>query len=267
MNFDLLLLGNVVRTIRVEVKYKYGENMTTITEIAPDVYRISTFLSDGNIQMNQFLVKDHEPLLWHTGQKYLFAEVQEAMAKLVDVTKLRWIGFSHFEPDECGSLNNWLGIAPSAEPFCSPVGANVNMRDFALRPARSMSGNEILTTGEYRFSFHPTPHLPHGWDAGLLFEETNRTLFCSDLFHQFGNPIAITSSDIVGEARKNLVNIQSGPFRNYIPYTQNTEQQLNSLAELKPKTLAIMHGSSFNGNCEKSLQEFSFMMKEVLHVE
>jgi flavorubredoxin len=238
--------------------------MTTIAEIAPDVYRISTFLADGDIQMNQFLVKDDEPLLWHTGQKYLFAEVKEAVSKLIDPTKLRWIGFSHFEPDECGSLNSWLGIAPHAETFCSPVGANVNIRDFASRPARGMSDGEIIPTGKYRFSFHPTPHLPHGWDAGLLFEETNRTLFCSDLFHQFGNPEALTGSDIIEAAKKNLVNIQSGPFKNYIPYTQSTEHQLNSLAELKPKTLAIMHGSSFSGDCERSLREFSTMLKEVL---
>ncbi|HUI31378.1 MAG TPA: hypothetical protein VLX91_14300 [Candidatus Acidoferrales bacterium] len=238
--------------------------MTTITEIAPDVFRVSTFLSDGNIQMNQFLVRDEEPLLWHTGQKYLFAEVREGISKLIDPTKLRWIGFSHFEPDECGSLNNWFEIAPSSNAFCSLVGANVNMRDFASHPVRGMTHNEALPTGKYKFRFQSTPHLPHGWDAGLLFEETNRTLFCSDLFHQFGNPAALTGSDIVGEAKKHLLNIESGPFANYIPYTVNTERQLNSLADLEPATLAIMHGSSFAGNCEESLHQYSMTIKEIL---
>ena len=241
--------------------------MATITEIASDVYRISTFLSDGNIQMNQFLVKDDEPLLWHTGQKYLFADVREAVAKLIVPSKLRWIGFSHFEPDECGSLNNWLETASSAEAFCSLVGANINMGDFASRPARGMGHNEVFTTGKYKFHFQSTPHLPHGWDAGLIFEETNGTLFCSDLFHQFGNPDPIAKSDIVGEAKKNLLDIQSGPFKNYLPFTSNTESQLNMLADLKPKTLAIMHGSSFTGDCRRSLLEFIGVMKEIISVE
>lgn len=202
--------------------------MTAIAEIAPDIYRISTFLPDGNIQMNQFLVKDEEPLLWHTGQKYLFTDVREAVAKVIDPGRIRWIGFSHFEPDECGSLNNWLESAPSAKPFCSIVGANVNMRDFASRSVKGMSHDETFTTGKYKFCFQSTPHLPHGWDAGLLFEETNGTLFCSDLLHQFGNPSALTESDIVSDAKKNLIDIEAGPFRNYIPYTQITERQLNS---------------------------------------
>ena len=241
--------------------------MATITEIAPDVFRICTFLPAGDIQMNQFLVRDNEPLLWHTGQKYLFNDVREALTKLIDVTKLRWIGFSHFEPDECGSLNNWLELASSANAFCSQVGANINMGDFALRAARGMAHDEVFSTGKYRFRFQSTPHLPHGWDAGLLFEETNRTLFCSDLFHQFGNPGALTESEIVGEAKKNLLNIEAGPFRNYIPYTTKTESQLEALADLKPRTLAIMHGSSFSGDCAQSLRAFEGVLKEAVSVK
>ena len=240
--------------------------MTTITEIAPDVYRISTFLPDGNIQMNQFVVRDDEPLLWHTGQKYLFVEVRDAVRKLIDPANIRWIGFSHFEPDECGSLNNWLEISPSVEAFCSPVGANINMKDFASRTVRGIMDNETINTGKHRFRFHATPHLPHGWDAGMLFEETNRTLFCSDLFHQFGNPVPITDSDIVEAARKNFLSIQSGPFKNYIPVTSITEHQLNSLADLKPKTLAIMHGSSFAGDCSQSLRDFLGVLEEIMSV-
>ncbi len=238
--------------------------MTTVTEIAPDVFRISTFLAENNIQMNQFLVRDEEPLLWHTGHRYLFAEVREAVASLIDVDSLRWMGFSHFEPDECGSLNDWLQISPSAEPFCSFVGARVNMTDFAARKARGMKDGETLDTGKHRFRFLSTPHLPHGWDAGLLFEETDGTLYCSDVLHQNGNVAPLVSSDVVGGARENLVTTQSGPFRNYLPYTSNTESQLSMLAGLKPKTLAIMHGSSFNGGCGQALRDFAGVMKEVL---
>lgn len=237
--------------------------MTTIDEIAPDIYRISTYIAENNIQMNQFLVRDDEPLLWHTGHRYLFAEVQQAVASLIDADSLRWIGFSHFEPDECGSLNEWLQLAPSAEAFCSVVGARVNMTDFSVRKVRGMQHDEIVRTGKYRFRFLSTPHLPHGWDAGLLFEESSGTLFSSDVLHQNGNVIALTDSDVVGGARENLLMTQSGPFKNYIPYTSNTESQLSMLADLKPKTLAIMHGSSFNGDCAKSLREFSAVLREI----
>lgn len=238
--------------------------MTTVSEIAPDVFRISTFLPENNIQMNQFLIRDEEPLLWHTGQRYLFAEVRQAVASLIDVENLRWIGFSHFEPDECGSLNDWLQLAPSAEAFCSFVGARVNMTDFSFRKARGMKHDEVIGTGKYRFRFQSTPHLPHGWDAGHLFEETNATLFCSDVLHQNGNTPPLVSSDVLEGARANLIATQSGPLRNYLPYTSNTESQLSMLAGLNPKTLAIMHGSSFNGDCPNTLRDFAGVMREVL---
>lgn len=238
--------------------------MTSVAEIAQDVYRISTFIPENNIQMNQFLIRDEEPLLWHTGHRYLFDQVQEAVSKLIDVRKLRWIGLSHFEPDECGSLNEWLRLAPSSQAFCSIVGARVNMTDFAERPARPMQHDEVIETGNYRFMFLSTPHLPHGWDAGLLFEETNRTLFCSDVLHQNGDLEALTSTDVIAGARKNLELTQAGPMKNYLPYTSNTESQLNTLADLRPKTLAIMHGSSYNGDCGKTLREFAEVMREVL---
>ncbi len=236
--------------------------MTGVTEIAPDVFRISTFIPETNMQMNQFLVRDDEPLLWHTGHRYLFEEVRQAVAGLIDIDALRWIGFSHFEADECGSLNEWFQIAQSAEAFCSVVGARVNMTDFSSRKARGMQLDEIIRTGRYSFRFLSTPHLPHGWDAGLLFEETNRTLFCSDVLHQNGDLPALTSSDVLEGARKNLVMTQSGPMKGYIPYSLNTESQLKMLADLNPKTLAIMHGSSFDGDCAKTLHDFAEVLKE-----
>jgi len=241
--------------------------MATISEIAPDVYRISTFIAENNIQMNQFLIRDEEPVLWHTGHKYLFAEVREAVAKLIDVSRLRWIGLSHFEPDECGSLNEWYHLAPSAEAFCSVVGARVNMTDFSSRKVRAMVHDETFATGRYRFRFQSTPHLPHGWDAGLIFEETNGTLFASDVLHQNGDVAPLTNSDVIEGAKENLVMTQSGPFKYYLPYTSKTEEQLNMLADLKPKTLAIMHGSSFNGDCAGTLRDFARVIKEVTQAE
>ncbi|HEY9167533.1 MAG TPA: MBL fold metallo-hydrolase [Candidatus Kryptonia bacterium] len=238
--------------------------MTKVTEIAPDVYRISTFLTDGDIQMNQFLVKDDEPLLWHTGQKYLFTYVRDAVARLIDPSLIRRIGFSHFEPDECGSINEWLQVAPAAQHFCSIVGARINMRDYTSKPAEGLNHLETFTTGKYKFRFISTPHLPHGWDAGHLFEEVNGTLFCSDLLHQNGDAEPLTASDIISAAKKNFVDFQAGSFRDYMPYTTNTERQLGDLADLKPKTLAIMHGSSFNGDCAEALRDLAATMKEVL---
>jgi len=238
--------------------------MSSITEIAENVFRISTFLPEANIQINQFLIKDDEPLLWHTGQKYLFNEVLSTVAKIIYPGNIRWIGFSHFESDECGSLNEWMNTAPQAEAFCSFVGANVNMNDYAIRKVRGVQDDEVFKTGKYSFRFQSTPHLPHGWDAGLLFEETKSTLFCSDLFHQNGNPIPLTESDIIEAVKSNLVETEAGPFKSYMPFTSNTEMQLSRLADLKPKTLAIMHGSSYRGDCEKSLRELSYVMKNVL---
>jgi flavorubredoxin len=210
------------------------------------------------------LIKDDEPLLFHTGMKALFPLVREAVASLIDPATLRWIGFSHFEADECGSLNEWLQIAANAQPVCSLVGAIVSVNDFALRPARGMTTGETLNTGKYRFRFLHTPHVPHCWEAGMLFEETNGTLLCSDLFHQSGVVEPLTISDVIERARKTLVDYQAGPLANYMPYTKNTDGILQSLAELKPRTIAPMHGSAYVGDGERAIQDFAIMMREVL---
>jgi flavorubredoxin len=170
----------------------------------------------------------------------------------------------HFEVDECGGLNNWLEVAPSAQAACSVVGALVNLNDFADRPPMGLEKGQVLTTGKYRFRFQPTPHLPHGWDAGMLFEETQKILFCSDLFHQVGDVEPLIESDAVLErSRAAMIGYQSGPLMDYVPYTQNTKRLLGELADLKPETLAIMHGSSFRGNGERLLQELGPVFKEV----
>jgi flavorubredoxin len=238
--------------------------MPTVAEIAPSVHRISIFWPEINLQFNHFLVVDDEPLLYHTGMRRMFPDVLAAVRTIIDPATLRWIGFSHFEMDECGSLNQWLQIAPRAQAVSGVVGSLVNLNDFADRPPRPLNADETFSTGRFRFRYRPTPHLPHGWDAGVLFEETQRVLFCSDLFHHDGDVEAVTESDILGRVRDSIIRYQAGPLMDYMPYTPNTRPLLNGLAALQPKTLATMHGSSFAGNCAKALIELDGVMKETL---
>ena len=237
--------------------------MAVTTEIAPDVYRISIFAQWGNLQFNHFLVKDEEPLLFHTGLRGMHAEIREAVAKLIPVQDLRHISFSHFESDECGAPNEWLGVAPKADVVCSQVGAMVSVNDFIGRESRALADGEAFGTGKYRFKFCRTPHLPHGWDAGVLFEETQKTLLCSDLFHQTGDVAPLTSSDVVGRSQQGMKEYQAGILADYAPYTPLTAKNLKKLADLKPKTLAIMHGSSFTGNCGRALDDLNAAFREV----
>jgi flavorubredoxin len=236
--------------------------MTTINEIAPDLFRLSIYVKDFDMQFNHFLVRDEEPLLFHAGFKGMFPALREAVATLIDPTKLRHIAWSHFESDEVGALNHWLELAPQAQPVCTLVGKLVTVDDFAIRPARGMTADDVLTTGKYRYRFHRSPHLPHGWDAGVLFEETRKTLFCSDLFHHFGNVAAVTTSDLIDPARKAMQQMQQGPLADYMPYTSQTAGVLRGLADLKPETLAVMHGSSYIGKSGKLLTDLAGVIKE-----
>ena len=236
--------------------------MTTTTEIAPDLFRLSIYVPDFDMQFNHFLVRDEEPLLFHAGFKRMFPALREAVAKLIDPTNLRHIAWSHFESDEIGALNEWLQLAPLAQPVCTLVGKLVSVDDFSIRPARGVTPDDVLSTGKYRYRFHRSPHIPHGWDAGVLFEETRRTLFCSDLFHHFGDVAPVTSSDLIEPTRKAMQQMQQGPLAGYIPYTRQTEGVLRSLAALKPETLAVMHGSSYIGQGDRLLTDLAGVLKE-----
>ena len=236
--------------------------MTTIDEIAPDLFRLSIYVPEFDMQFNHFLVRDEEPLLFHAGFKGMFPALREAVATLIDPTELRHIAWSHFESDECGALNDWLQTAPQAQPVCTLVGKLVSVDDFSIRAARGMTSDDVLETGRYRYRFYRSPHLPHGWDAGLLFEETRKTLFCSDLFHQFGNVDPVTSSDLIEPSRAAMQQMQEGPLAGYMPYTQQTEGVLRSLAALKPETLAVMHGSSYIGQGDQLLTDLAGAIKE-----
>lgn len=242
--------------------------MAVVSEIAPNVFRITVFVSDFNLQFNHFLVRDEEPLLYHAGMRRMFPELHEAVARLIDPKKLRWISWSHFEVDECGGLNEWLRAAPHAEPACSMVGAMVNLSDFSDRPAKGLNPGNVVETGAYRFRFHPTPHLPHGWDAGVLFEETQGILFCSDLFHQTGEREAITESeDVLTRTRDAMIDYQAGPLMDYMPYTPHTKRLLNELADFNPRTLAIMHGSCFSGDGGKLLRALDPIFQSIYGTE
>lgn len=237
---------------------------SAVSEIAPDIYRISTFHPDYGIQFNQFLIKDAEPFLMHTGLKKMFPLTLEAVASIIDPTKLRWIGYSHFEPDECGALNEWLAIAPGAQAVSSFVGVTVMLNDFADRPARALADDEVLATGRRRLRFLSTPHVPHCWDAGLFFEETSRTLLCSDLFFQPGNPAAVIDSNIVQPAKEAIVANLSGPMANDMPYTPQTDATFRRLAALEPQTLAIMHGSAFRGDGRRAILDLAEVVKQTI---
>jgi len=237
--------------------------MAKTTEIAPNIYRILIYAQRGDLQFNHFLVKDDEPLLFHTGLRGMHVEIREAVSKLINISNLRHISFSHFESDECGALNEWLSVAPKADVICSQLSARINVNDFIGREARALADSESFSTGNLRFHYCHTPHLPHGWDAGVLFEETQKTLFCSDLFHQSGDVQPITSDDVVGRTSEAMKAYQAGILAEYVPYTPLTAQNLKKLADLKPKTLAIMHGSSFTGDCARALGDLNAVYREV----
>jgi len=236
--------------------------MPAIDEIAPDVFRISLYEPALDMQFNHFLVRDERPLLFHTGYRRAFGALRDAVATLIDPA----VGWSHFESDECGALNEWLAVAPRAEPVCSFVGKVVNVDDFSIRPARGLGKDDVIDTGRRRFRYITSPHLPHGWDAGVMFEETDGTLFCSDLFHHFGDEAAVTDRDVIGKVRDAMRRMQSGPLIGYMPYTCHTDPLLRRLAELKPRTLAVMHGSSYTGDGGKALCDLAGLVREAFDV-
>jgi flavorubredoxin len=218
---------------------------TRVDEIADRIYRLSTFLpavGPKGFTFNQFLVDAEQPLLFHCGQRALFPAVSQAAARLMDLRRLRWIAFSHVESDECGALNEWLAAAPEATATHGAIGCAIWLNDQAPRPPRALANDEVLDLGGRRVRRLDTPHVPHCWDAGLMFEETTGTLFCSDLFTHVGDPRPLTDGDILEPAM--AAEAQFG-FTGLGPATGAT---IRRLAALEPRTLAVMHGSSFAGD-------------------
>jgi flavorubredoxin len=223
------------------------ESGTNVHEIALGIYRINTPISipggPGKFSFNQYLIADEAPLLFHTGPRRLFRFVREAVSRVTPVEQLRYVAFSHFEADECGALNEWLEAAPRAEPVCGRIAAMVSTNDVADRPARALADGEVLNLGKHAVRWFDTPHVPHGWDCGMMMETTTRTFLCGDLFTQGGaGETPLTESDILGP---------SEAFRaplDYFAHAPNTGAILERLAAERPTTLACMHGSAWHGD-------------------
>lgn len=221
------------------------ETGTRIDEIAPDIFRISTPLEHipGGFSYNQYLLRDDEPLLFHTGPRRLFRSTAKAVAAAIPIETLRYVALSHYEADECGALNEFLSVAPKATPVCSKVAAMIAIGDQADREPKALAHGETLVLGSKTVEWVDAPHLPHGWECGYLFERTSRTLFCGDLFTQPGTGDApLTSSDILGPSEA-----FRGKF-DYFSHTRNLDALIDRLAALKPATLGCMHGSAWQGD-------------------
>jgi flavorubredoxin len=218
---------------------------TDVTEIADGIYRLSTLvpqIGPNGFTFNQFLIDADEPLLFHYGHRGMFPLISAAVASVIALDKLRWTACSHVEADESGAINQWLAAAPNATPMHGQVGVNIWVTDMADRAPRALKNDEVVELGGKRIRWLDTPHVPHNWDAGLIYEETTGTLFSSDLFTQMGPCAATTTGDIVDAA---IATEKAIPF---MPSTPQAEPTLRRLAALKPKTIALMHGPSFRGD-------------------
>jgi flavorubredoxin len=228
---------------------------TKIDEIAAGIYRLSTFVPEiaapAGFTFNQFLLLAEEPLLFHCGHRRMFPLISAAVARVLPPERLRWLSFGHVEADECGAMNEWLGVAPGATLAHGAVASRVSLDDMADRAPRALTDGEVLDIGGMRVRYLDTPHVPHGWEAGVLFEETTGTLLCGDLFTHPGNGPAVSGSDVVGPA------LAAEDMFGFSSLTPTTGPTIRRLAEPGPRTLAIMHGSSFTGDCAQALRDLA----------
>ncbi len=224
---------------------------TDVAEIAKGIWRFSTYVPQIapplGFTFNQFLIDADEPFLFHTGPRAMFPLVSAALEKLMSIDRLRWISFGHVESDECGAMNLWLAAAPDAQVVHGQTACMVSLNDLADRPPRALAHGEVLDLGGRRIRYLDTPHVPHGWEAGVIYEEVTKTLFCGDLFTHFGNGPAITEDSILEAA------IVAEEAAHASALTPQTAPTLRMLAALSPARLAVMHGSSFQGDCAAQL--------------
>jgi flavorubredoxin len=221
-----------------------------ISEIAERIYRFSTFVPDvgpTGFTFNQYLIDDDQPLLFHTGHRTAFPLLAHAIATITPLERLRWITFGHVEADECGAMNELLAAAPRAEVAHGALGCMVSLNDLADRAPVALADGQVIELGRHRVRHIDTPHVPHGWEARVLFEETTKTLLCGDLFTQLGNGPALTTEDIIGTA------VEAEDVFGATCLTPNTAPTIRRLADLGPSTLAVMHGSCYAGDGEKAL--------------
>ncbi|HEX5266850.1 MAG TPA: MBL fold metallo-hydrolase [Acidimicrobiales bacterium] len=227
---------------------------TKVDEIGPDIYRLSTLvpgIGPTGFTFNQFLLVDDEPLLFHTGHRSMFPSVAEAIERVMPIERLRWITFGHVESDECGAMNELLGAAPRSQVAHGALGCMVSLNEMCDRPPRPMADGEVIELGAKRVRHIDTPHVPHGWEARVLYEEGTGTLLCGDLFTHLGDGPALTEDDVVGPAAE-----AEDMFRATC-LAPSTPAALERLADLAPNTLALMHGSSFRGDCAGALRNLA----------
>ena len=239
---------------------------TRVDEIAEAIYRISTYVPavapPAGFTFNQFLVDAEEPLLFHTGHRWMFPLVAEAVATVLPLGRLRWISFGHVEADECGALNLWLQAAPDAQVCHGQIGCMLSVDDMADRPPRALADGELIDLGGRRVRSIPTPHVPHNWESQVLFEETTATLLCGDLFTHVGNGSPLTEHDVIEAA------VETEDMFHGNSLSAASGASIRGLAALAPRTLALMHGSSFTGDCSRALvdlsEDFDRRAREVL---
>jgi flavorubredoxin len=224
---------------------------TRIADVADGIHQLTTHVPEMNFSFNQYLVTGDEPLLFHTGPRQMFPLVSEAVARVVPVDQLRWVSFGHVEADECGSMNQWLGAAPQSTVAQGMTGCMVSLNDLADRAPRALADGEVLDIGGHRIRWIDTPHVPHAWEAGLLYDETTRTLFCGDLFTQIGAYAPTSTDDIVGPAWEAEDIYRSSSL------APSSGATVRRLAELDVSALALMHGPTFHGDCRRALLDLS----------
>ncbi len=219
--------------------------------IADGIYRFSVHVpqiaAPAGFGFNQYLVDATEPLLFHCGPRNMFDAVSSAFSRIMPIARLRWISFGHVESDECGSMNQWLAAAPQAQVVHGATACLVSLNDLADRSPRILGDNEVLELGGKRVRWLDTPHVPHAWESGLMFEESTKTLFCGDLFTHTGQGPALVKESIVPRA------IAAEDMFRSTSLTPGTAPTIRRLAALKPHTLAVMHGSCFSGDCAQEL--------------
>ncbi len=224
---------------------------TRTDEIADGIYRFSTYVERAGLTFNQYLVQAEQPLLFHCGLRALFPIISAAMAQIMPVSRLRWISFGHVEADELGGMNDWLSAAPDAQVAFGATGCAVSVNDLASRLPRPLQEGDVMDLGGKTVRYIATPHVPHGWDAGLLFEETTRTLLCGDLFTHMGEVPPLTSNDIIGPA------FEAEREYQFTALTPRTVPTIIALKQFAAKVLALMHGAAFDGNCDQALTDLA----------
>ena len=218
-----------------------------VDEIADGIYRLSTHLTGmagpAGISVNQFLVLADEPLLFHTGLRSMYADVSAAVARVMPLDRLRWLSFGHVEADECGSMNHFAACVPNLRVCFAARGCLVSVDDLADAATRPLADGGALDLGGRRLRQIPTPHAPHNSEAQVLYEEVTRTLLCGDLASQLGAVPPLTADASLVERALDAEEV----LRSASP-GQTVPLALRRLAALEPRTLAVMHGSSYAGD-------------------